>query len=328
MTTTSPKKIIPGLDILKFILAIVIISAHCSLFEEFPNLQSIWGSLIGIAIPIFFSISSYLFFNKIFNGPSTSKTNSIFIHYVKRLAILFTVWYILMIPMTYFKFYSVATPKETLFAIFLSCCFNGYWFIKALIINTTILYFFRKHLISCFIIAILIYLYCAYNYVYGFNPFLKNIQPYYSFYYHIAYFCWGAIFAKYRDTINFSKWNSQILIFCWLMMLVTTSFFNTEPLYRFFSFPLLFPVFFNLSITPKPYHKTMRDLSIILYMVQFLLIWLYNGACDLYLETGSILFQIVHFSIVRFAIVLSIALCVALLIIRKESKYQWLKFLH
>ncbi len=326
MTTTSIKKTIPGLDILKFVLAILIISAHCSLFEEFPQIHILWGTLISIAIPIFFSISSYLFFNKIYN--SSSNSISTFIHYIKRLAILFTIWYILMTPMTYYKFYSVATFKETVFAIFLSCCFNGYWFIKALIINTTILYLFRKHLLACFFLAMIIFLYCSYNNIYNFNPFLNSIHPYYSFYYHLAYFCWGALFARFKGIIDFTKWNSCLLITIWLALLITSQYFRIEPIYRLISFPLLFPIFYNLRISPTPIYKKMRDTSIILYMIQFLLIWLYNGGCELYLESSTSLFRILQFSPVRFLTILSIALFFAWLILRNENKYQWLKFLH
>jgi peptidoglycan/LPS O-acetylase OafA/YrhL len=134
------KQYFPGLDLLKFILALLIISAHCHLFSEFPSGEHWWGRFTAIAIPLFFGISSYLFFRKVYNLPVAKSPQSQIYHTVKRLAILFSCWYLLMLPVTYFRFYSVATWKETVFAIFLSCCFNGYWFIKALIINTTILF--------------------------------------------------------------------------------------------------------------------------------------------------------------------------------------------
>ncbi len=85
MTTTSIKKTIPGLDILKFVLAILIVSSHCSLFSEYPNLQTIWNSLTSIAVPVFFSISSYFFFTKIYKTSSSSKQKEYFIHYIERL---------------------------------------------------------------------------------------------------------------------------------------------------------------------------------------------------------------------------------------------------
>ena len=299
MTTTSPKKIIPGLDILKFIMAILIVSGHCSFLEEYSNLHDIWSELTGIAVPIFFAISSYLFFSKVYNTPVSKESNILFFHYIKRLAILFAVWYLLMVPMTYFKFYSVANLKEIVFAVFLSCCFNGYWFIKAMLINTTIVYVFRKHLNTCFIVSLFVFLYCSYNYIYNYCPILNSFHPYYSFYYNTAFLCCGALFAKYKNILNFTKWNTHVLIIILLLLFVSSLFFKAGPILKLFSFPLLFSVFYNLNIKTKPIHKTMRNISIILYMIQFVLIWLY--------DVGIIL---------------------STLIIKQEDRYKWLKLLH
>ena len=329
MATTSPKNIIPGLDILKFIMAILIVSGHCSFLEEYPNLYNIWSELTGIAVPIFFAISSYLFFSKVFNTPVCKESNSLFFHYVKRLAILFAVWYLLMIPMTYCKFYSVATLKETIFAIFLSCCFNGYWFIKAMLINTMIVYVFRKHLIPCIIVSLLVFLFCSYNYIYNYNPFLNSHHPYYSFYYNTAYLCCGALFAKYKENLHFTKWNNHVLILIWVLLFVSSLFYyEADPILRLLSFPLLFPVFYNLIITPKPIHKTMRNISIILYMIQFVLIWLYDVGCQCFLDMDSGTFQLLQHSIMRFIIVLFFAIILSTLIIKQEERYKWLKLLH
>jgi len=323
----------PGLDLLKFILAILIISAHCQLFIEFPIVRGRWSSFTAIAVPLFFGISSYLFFRKIFDVARDSDTKSLLIHSIKRLSILFLSWYVLMIPMTYFRFYSVATLKETIFAIFLSCCFNGYWFIKALIINTAILYFCRgkKTLILCSTIALSIYLYCAYNYIYHYNPFLESLHPYYSFYYHTAYFCCGALFARYQNQLQFWKWRSDLLIILWVILYFFTlnSFF--DPIYRLVSFVFLFPVFFKQkAFFSESVYKRLRNMSIILYMVQFVLIWLYNGACELWLNSSSIGYGVLQFSIVRFLLILiaTVFIAWAVLTLEKKNCFAFLRYLH
>ena len=325
---TTQKQYLPGLDLLKFILAILIVSGHCQLFVEFPTIQQWWGHLTSIAVPLFFCISSFLFFRKIYSVPEDSNTRPILIHSIKRLTILFLCWYVLMIPMTYFEFYSVATLKEVIFAFFLSCSLRGYWFIKALIINTIILYCCRKKnaLILCTIIALIVYFYCSYNYIYHYNPILEGFHPYYSFYYHTIAFCIGALFAR----IKFVYVSNIILLFMWMVALTLCYLDWMDPIFRIISICFIFPVFLRLYIRriSSERLKTLRNMSVILYMVQFLLIWLYNSGCNSFLGTESKLFYFLLFSLIRFVIVLAIAVGIATWILKNEPRHKWLKYLY
>ena len=57
----------PGFDLIKLILAILIIAAHTQLFEEIPIIHQIINPIEGSAIPTFFAISAYLFYQRISN---------------------------------------------------------------------------------------------------------------------------------------------------------------------------------------------------------------------------------------------------------------------
>jgi len=330
MSTNSlnTKKAIYGFDLLKFILALLIIAGHTSLFEEFSSLSLFRENLSSIAVPTFMAISAYLFFKKVYSKQESEETRVILLKTVKRLAILFICWYVLMLPMTYFKFFSVATIKETFFAIFFSCTFTGYWFIKALLINTCIFYLCRrgKALILLTFFSWIIYLFFSYNYIYHFIDF--PYHPYYSFYYHLAYYSVGVLFARYGECILKNHVNSLLVIAIWMLLLASCFFFDfADPIYRLLSIPLLFIFFYQLDLEPKPYYKTMRDMSIILYMVQFVLIWLYNGACDLWLQPDSMCYAVLQYSITRFIVVTMVAIVIAWLILRYE-KYPKCDFLH
>ena len=133
--TYIAKKTIYGFDLLKIILAVFIISGHTALFEEYSNLAHIREILSSIAVPTFMAISAYLFFRKVYNVSKDEDSKPILIKTLKRLGLLFFSWYILMLPMAYIKFFSVATLKETIFALLFSCTFKGYWFIKAFYIS-------------------------------------------------------------------------------------------------------------------------------------------------------------------------------------------------
>ena len=211
MTDTARKTYFPGLDLLKFILAIMIVAAHCRLFEEFTDLKVLADRLFSIAVPLFFAMSAFFFVRKIDAMEEVDKRRQ-FKKTIKRLAILFAIWYVLMLPMTWFKWWSIATLKETVYAVFLSCTFNGYWFIKALIINTAILYLCRDRwsMILLSAVSFALYLLFAYNYIYHYLPI--EFSPYYSFYYHTSFFCIGAMMARYYDKIRIFGLSALILV--------------------------------------------------------------------------------------------------------------------
>lgn len=323
------KEYYAGLDLLKFILAIMIIAAHCSLFEEFADVKVLAERLFSIAVPLFFAMSAFFFVRKI-DSLEESDKRKLFNKTIKRLLILFAIWYVLMLPMTWFKWWSIATFKETVYALFLSCTLNGYWFIKALIINTAILFLCRGRSIMLLLAAVsfAVYLLFAYNYLFHYLPI--DFSPYYSFYYHSSYFCVGAIMARYYDEIRLFRLSSWTLLGLWIILFVLVSFLPIDPLYRFFSIMLVFPVFERMDLKNNERLKTMRSMSIILYMVQFMLIWLYKGACNKWLQPESMQFAILQFSLVRFIIVTMFALGIAWAIVKleKEPRLNFLKYLH
>jgi peptidoglycan/LPS O-acetylase OafA/YrhL len=329
VTDTARKTYFPGLDLLKFILAIMIVAAHCRLFEEFTDLKVLADRLFSIAVPLFFAMSAFFFVRKIDAMEEVDKRRQ-FKKTIKRLAILFAIWYVLMLPMTWFKWWSIATLKETVYAVFLSCTFNGYWFIKALIINTAILYLCRDRwsMILLSAVSFAVYLLFAYNYIYHYLPI--EFSPYYSFYYHTSFFCIGAMMARYYDKIRIFGLSALILVGLWVVLFISTSYLPVDPLYRFFSIVFLFPLFERMDLRRGEKLKTMRNMSIILYMVQFILIWLYDGACDRWLGSESIQYSVLQFSVVRFLVVLSIAIAIARMILALERmpKMGFLKYLH
>ena len=326
------QKLLPGLDVLKFLLAVVIIAAHTHFLEETPA-GNYLGGVIGMAVPVFFALSAYFFFKKIYSFSVEEDTSSILWHTIKRLSILFVSWYILMLPMAY-GFYTSLTLKGFVYTAFLSCAVWGYWFIKALLINMLIFYFFRKPkpLFICTIISLVIYFYCAYNNLYQYNQLLYGIHPYYSFYYHMAYFSVGVWYARYTDKVeNLSGKMVTRLFFIWGCLYVSILYFDwMAPFFRLCSFALLFPLFCKIKGISDSLSRTLRNMSIILYMVQFMLIWLYDMGCKAWLDESSMAFSIMQYSVTRFVVVLSLASVIALLIIKNEYRPQWffLKYLH
>lgn len=62
----STKKIISGLDVMKFIMALFIVNTHLKPTMYAPEVvQHVVGTFSGLAVPLFFVISSFLLFRKI-----------------------------------------------------------------------------------------------------------------------------------------------------------------------------------------------------------------------------------------------------------------------
>lgn len=55
-----------GLDLLKFIMAIMIVAAHCDLFKELGLAYNLAVLLWKIAVPTFFTVSAFLFYDKLY----------------------------------------------------------------------------------------------------------------------------------------------------------------------------------------------------------------------------------------------------------------------
>ena len=314
----------PGFDILKYFLSIFIVAAHCELLNDSTEFIFNLCSLIeSFAIPTFFAVSAYLFCDRI-NRPGILKKT------VTRTIILFAIWYIIMFPMTYIRFYSIASLKEIIYAILLTCTLNGYWFFKALIFNTIILYFAykggAKRLRIVFIISLAIYLFFAYNYIYHYLEI--NISPYYSFFYHTAYFFIGAFFYLYAKRTNNNIINRSITV-CAIILLILLSINNSFHVLSRLIMPLLLMSFFRcIKSANSSFYKRLRALSILFYTMQFLFIWIYQLSVDFYFNEPNLLSDMLRNSIIRFIIIISILHIISATILALERKYKVLHYLH
>lgn len=316
-----------GYDVLKFILSIFIVAAHTLLLEELPDIHYALMMLISRAIPTFYAISAFLFMSKIDSASSESDKKQILKKSIIRLATIFVIWYIIMLPMTYCRFFETATVKETIYAILLSCTFNGYWFFKSLIINTIILFIFRskKALKILIVISLLIYIFGAYNYKYSYVN--LDISPYYSFYYHLFYFCSGALYSRVRWFKN-QKISHMILML--ILCVIITCMPKLNPIGRMLYPFILLPIYSKLRFKSLTNNrcKILRTYSILFYVLQFVLIWIYDMACANYIPANT--FSIFNNSVVRFATVITALFVISNFLIWLETSkgVKCLKYLH
>lgn len=61
----TSSSLIPGLDILKFAMALLVVAIHAEAVNDISGIYEVTLPLISCAVPVFFVISAYLVFRKI-----------------------------------------------------------------------------------------------------------------------------------------------------------------------------------------------------------------------------------------------------------------------
>ena len=143
----SKKKQYCGLDLLKFIMAVLVAARH--MIQVFYPAESRWRVLIGswlsnLAVPIFFIIAGFLLFRKI---PETNKKSgwSVVGRYVWRIVKMYLIWCVLYWPIDIYNWYhGTATIKETIKAyihsFFVSSTIAQLWYLPALALAVLIVW--------------------------------------------------------------------------------------------------------------------------------------------------------------------------------------------
>lgn len=308
-------------DIIKISAAIIIVARHCHFINEWPLFDLIVGNFSGICIPLFFMISSYLFYNKLNPNACVSSKRRVLRRSLVRLVIFFGVWYVLMIPWTWERWFSIATYKETITAILFHCTCSGLWFIKALIFNLILIFFCnksRRFKTFLWIIAIGYYILTSYNYIFHFIniPF----SPYFHFAYHIIPCLIGLEAAEKGDFNLFKNTTGSRIVT--LFLLYGLSFVSCLflPIFKIVGAWLTCSLMEQIRMPKTLPYKSIRRASILFYMLQFSIIFSFAKV-----EDYNPLFTN---SIVRFAIVLSVVAVVSILIIVLSSRIKFLKYLY
>lgn len=156
-----------GLDVLKFLMCIMIILIHIRVTYLLP--------IIRVAVPVFFIISSYLFFARL--PEVNASSNSYLRKFILRGLKLYVFWFIVLLPVTFYvkgwyKMDFVSILGNFVYDVFLNGTFMASWYISAYVIGITLLYFFRRWLTIFAVISFCLYIICCavstYYYLFGF----------------------------------------------------------------------------------------------------------------------------------------------------------------
>ena len=318
-------------DILKIILAIMVVLIHGNIF---PNILYPW---LRIAVPLFFVMSSYFLFSKLNKEKDNQKKKIIIKSFVLRNLKLYLIWFIILLPITleikkYFVDYSFFKGLIILLRDFIfSSTFCSSWFIIALIEGCIILYFCSKKisnkllLIGSFVIYLFITIISTYTFIIPDNKIIYYFKmiipaPCNSFLVSFMWMMIGKMFAEKKINYGY-KTNTIIFIISGILLFIEWIFVkNKTNIFTFDCYILLIPFVISIywfvsNIKPFYYEYSimLRNISTVMYTTHKSIIYIFNN----YIVIGN---KYVVF-------ILVILSCILLTFnVNYLSKY-WLKFL-
>lgn len=270
------------LDLTKFVLSIMVVAIHTQL------LLPILYPWLRLAVPLFFTISSFLLFSKINNNSKKGgkQPKQIIKNFCSRQAKLYLFWFIVLLPITIHIRSDWIIPKRPyiiyvyniLKHIFFNSTFAASWFIPANVIATIIIYKLSKKINYRLLLIsfTIIYFLCCFGSYFTGVVFLKKItiiydqifsSPLMSFPVALIWVFIGKMFAD--NTINIKIINRKpyclFLFFSMVLLFIECKIFSNRC--YIFSLPvviLIFKLLLNTNISLKN-AKLLRTTSTITY---------------------------------------------------------------
>lgn len=334
-------------DILKLVLAIFIVGIHST------RAGMILRPVFRLAVPLFFIISSYLFFLKQCTLSSWRERYKGLKKYAKRILLLYLFWFLLLFPFTiYYREWYVDFCPDKLITIarsfFFGSTFVASWFLMASLVGVTIVWLLSSLKVKNSVIlaiGIVIYMLCClvsnyYNLLSHCPSFVKAYtcytdiftQPFNSFPCSILFVGIGKILAE-KELSPSNKLLWIVLFFS--MVLLYVEFYITQHYFKayyddcFLLLPVACACIFMLIGQSSP-RKTgydtikLRTYSTIIYCCHGTLLSIMNSVLN-FIKMNEIN-CIIQFAMFFITIFLSIAICELLMRLERRRYFGWLRY--
>lgn len=327
------RKVIPGLDILKFIMALLIVAIHSEAVNDFPIVYEVTNPVIMSAVPMFFVISAFLLFRKIRQSQlSGQQEREILLHFTWRLFLLYSFWMVVQFPLVihtrhYLSMSFIEFIYNFLLDIAFRSTFHGAWFFSALVVGTWLIYFASKMLkdktIWILPLFVALYIYHADELSVQYQTFWfwyqKNvINPQNSFLVSLFWISAGFILANPDIIEKIENLRNNYVMgglfgIAWLLsiMLLDLRVIMVLP---------LFVLFYNWNLESKPVYKMMRQSSILIFTLHFIFIGGVRMVCPNVelLQHGFFLYVIL--------VLLCLLSSLVILKLKDYKIFSWLKY--
>lgn len=276
-------------DLVKFILALLIVFLHAKPFSN--ELNILFYPLLRIAVPVFFILAGYFFFKKCIDKSFDEQYHILKMFCIKNIK-LYVGWFMLLLPVTmiarnYFKFGVVDGIEKIIVAIFFGSTFLASWFLSALVLGICIIFFMSKFTddLVIMIVSLMAYFLCCLssNYYFGLNEGIQTLLDIYprnhSMYNgFLAGLLWIAVGRSIATHKRFFDFNSVQLSLAIMVSLIGLYIEQYIIFYYKLSkandcYFMLIPTAFFIVIALLQYGKKikyanyLRDISVVMYCV-------------------------------------------------------------
>lgn len=322
---------LPGIDILKFIMAIFVVAIHTHPFENVPPpFSDFFNSLLNIAVPYFFIASGYLLFLKTPNTPTEqiARINK----YITHIAKMYLCWTIVYLPITIYDF---ANDGKSITS-------NVFHFIKQFIFVGENFYSWPLWYLLCLIYSLLVirFLYKSKAILIALSLFLFTLSIYISSVIHSLNTLTGSleiVVKLLKHSLGSGRLFSGLIYIClgmaiaiWnvrIPKLLHTLLFLTATILMALQIPYLsnFALIFIAG--------TIFDLSLKLHFQQHIMFyWLRKSSSVIYFTHMIAFFAFAlcvqdfkHYGAPAFTATILGTGLISILIIKLEPKFTWLR---
>ncbi len=337
----SDKRNYDILDLAKFILSIMIVCIHTQTF------LSVLYPWLRLAVPLFFTISSFLLFRKINVSVSVEEEKKTVKNYCFRQMKLYLFWFIVLLPVTYYLRSSWLLPKNSA-NIFIYICnlikhflfgstFAASWFIAASLVGTLVVYFLSKKVNDKILLCIftILYSFLCFSSFFTKVPFFNSLLSVYETYFSsplssfpiaLIWILIGKMFASKEINLKIKNYKSYYLslIISLVGLFIEYKLFSNSC--YICSLPvviLIFKLLLNTNIHLKN-AKLLRTVSTITYPLHA------SIAIVVRFILKKLTSNMTLIGIVSFVITLSICYIACFIILKLENKkpFAFLKYAH
>lgn len=355
MENTLTKKQYPAIDIMKFVMAILVINIHKPIVSyDVLYVNLILRTAIGSsAVPFFFICSAFFLFKKFTDD--VQKNKAFFLSFLKRMFILYTLWTVIYLPCMFVKSFTGHYDEITLKLLigqcaswiknfFLSQSFIHFWYMNTLILSAVFVFLLLKKLSPKAVLVISLAVYVTSNALYSLNIYdasiriadiyaslpivLKNTLS-------IGFLCvsLGAYFAMNKPKLSFkiSTIFSVLMIFISIVQNIILEPYSDValPLTRLtciIAAYFIFSMCATSNLANRPIFSKLRSYSSLMYFSHLLL--MSEGLSYLAKITGIDAFATSYPLAFFLSVILFLGFAMLITELQKKKHFHWLKYLY